>query len=60
MQFLFFAKEKIIVKKNFPITIKMYLDLDLVGIGKDTSNHQPEFSKIVITGYVSRSKFKMN
>lgn len=59
MQFLFFAKEKIIVKKNFQITeIKMYLDL--VGIGKDTSNHQPEFSKIVITGYVSRSKFKMN
>ena len=59
MQFLFFAKEKIIVKKIFPITeIKMYLDL--VGIGKDTSNNQPEFSKIVITGYVSRSKFKMN
>ena len=59
MQFIFFAKEKIIVKKDFPLTeIKMYLDL--VGIGRDTSNHQPEFSKIVITGYVSRSKFKMN
>ena len=33
MQFLFFATEKIIVKKDFPMTeIKMYLDL--VGTGK--------------------------
>ena len=44
MQFLFFAKEKIIVKKDFPITeIKMYIDL--VGIGRMPATTNQNFQR---------------